>query len=43
MEGNVTEVNGGIANVDMSKRNIIYVKKVMSGILLHAIVKMENI
>ena len=43
MEGNVTEVNGGITNVDMSKRNIIYVKKALSGILLHAIVKMENI
>ena len=36
--------NGGIMiNVDVSVKNVIYVKKIMFGILLHVIVKMENI
>ena len=44
MKQNVSQVNGGItANVDVSVKKIIYVKKIMFGILLHVIVKMENI
>ena len=43
MEENVIQINGGITiNVDMSVTNM-YVKKIMFGILLHVIVKMENI
>ena len=44
MEQNVIQLNGGITiNVDVSVKNIIYVKKIMFGILLHVIVKMGNI
>ena len=44
MEENVTQVNGGIMiNVDVSVKNVMYMKKIMFGILLHVIVKMENI
>ena len=44
MEQKVSEVNGGITiNVHVSVKNIIYVKKILSGIQLHAIVKNENI
>ena len=44
MEKNVIQINGGIMiNVDVSLKNIIYVKKIMFGILLHVVVKMENI
>ena len=44
MKQNVSQVNGGITtNVDVSVKKIIYVKKIMFGILLHVIVKMENI
>ena len=44
MEQNVIQINGGITiNVDASVKNIIYVKKIMFGILPHVIVKMENI
>ena len=44
MEENVIQINGGIMiNVDVSVKNIIYVKKIMFGILLHVIVKLENI
>ena len=44
MEENVIQIKGGIMiNVDVSLKNVIYVKKVMFGILLHVIVKMENI
>ena len=44
MEQNVSQINGGImVNVNVSVKNIIYVKKIMFGILLHVIVKMENI
>ena len=36
MEENVTQINGGImTNVDVSVRNVMYVKKIMFGILLH--------
>ena len=44
MEENVTQINGGIMiNVNVGVRNVMYVKKIMSGILPHVIVKMENI
>ena len=44
MEENVIQINGGIMiNVDTSVKNIMYVKKIILGILLHVIVKMENI
>ena len=44
MEQNVIQINGEITiNVDVSVRNIIYVKKIMYGILLHVIVKMEDL
>ena len=39
----VTHINGGIMiNVDESLKNVMYLKKIL-GILLHVIVKMENI
>ena len=39
-----TQINGEITiNVDVSVKNIIYVKKIMFRIFLHVIVKMENI
>ena len=42
MEKNVIEINGGIIiNVDASAKNIMYVKKIMFGILLHITVKMQ--
>ena len=38
------QINGGITiNVDVIVKKFIHVKKVMFGILLHVIVKMENI
>ena len=41
---NVSQINGGITIiVDASVKNIIYVKKIMFGIVLHVILKMENI
>ena len=44
MEENVIQINGGIMiNVDVSVKNIIYVKKIMFGTLLHVTVKMEII
>ena len=44
MGKNVIQINGGITiNVDVSVKNIIYVKNVILGILLHVIMKMENI
>ena len=44
MEENVIQINGGITiNVDASVKNIIYLKKIIFGILLHVIMKMENI
>ena len=40
----VIQINGGIRiNVNASVKNVIYVKKIMFGILLRVIVKMENI
>ena len=44
MKQNVSQINGGITViVDASVKNIIYVKKIMFGIVLHVILKMENI
>ena len=44
MEKNVIQINGGITiNVDVNVKNIIYVKKIMFGILLLVVVKLENI
>ena len=44
MEESVIQINGGITiNVDVSVKNVMYVKKIMFGILLHVIIKMENI
>ena len=44
MEENVIQINGGIMiNVDASVKNVMYVKKIMFRILLHVVVKMENI
>ena len=44
MEENVIQINGGIIiNVDVSVKNVMSVKKILLGILLHVVVKMENI
>ena len=44
MEQNVIQINGRIRmNIDVSVKKIMYAKKVMFGILLHVIAKMENI
>ena len=43
MEENLYEINDEIMiNVDVNVKNLIYLKKIMSGILLHVIVKMEK-
>ena len=39
MEENVIQINGGITiNVDLSVKNIIYMKKIIFGIMLHVVV-----
>ena len=44
IEENLIQITGGIMiNVDPSVKNVMYVKKIMFGILLNVIVKMENI
>ena len=46
MEKNVIQINGGIMiNVDVSVKNIMYVKRIIFGILfgIHVAVKTENI
>ena len=44
MSQNVIQINGRIAiNVDVSVKNILYMRKIMFGIPLHVIMKMENI
>ena len=41
---NVIQINSGITiDVDVSVKNVMYVKKNIFGILLHVVVKMENI
>ena len=44
MEQNVSQINGGITtSIYVSVKELMYVKKIMFGILLHVTVKMENI
>ena len=44
MEENLIQINNGIMiNVNLTLKNVNYVKTIMRGILLHVIVKMENI
>ena len=44
VEQNVIQINGEVTiNVDVSIKYIMYVKKIMFGILLNLIVRMENI
>ena len=44
MEENVIGINGRITiNVDVNARNDMYVKKILFGIVLHVILKMEKI
>ena len=44
MKKNVIQINGGITiNVYVRVKNIMYMKKIIFGILLHAVAKMENI
>ena len=44
MGENGIKINGGIMiHVDVSVTNVMYVKKIMFGILLHVVVKMEII
>ena len=43
MEKNVIQVNGEITiHVDVSVKNVMHVKKIIFGILRHAVEKMEN-
>ena len=44
MKKNLIQINGGITrNVDVSVKNIVYMKKIIFGILLHVVAKMDNI
>ena len=44
MEENVIQIKSGITiNVTESAKDIIYMKKVIFGILLHVVAKMKNI
>ena len=44
MEENIIRINGATAiNIDVCVKSIIYVKKIMFGILLYVVVKIENI
>ena len=44
MEENVTQINCEMTiNVNVDVQNAMYVKKIMFGILLHLILKIENI
>ena len=44
MGENVMQVNGGIKiNVNVSVKNVMYVKKYIFGIPLHVVAKIENI
>ena len=43
MKQNLIQINGGtMISDDVSVKKFIYVKKIMFGMLLHAIVKIEN-
>ena len=41
MEENVIQINGGI-KTNVSVKNIMFLKKVIFGILLHVVEKMKN-
>ena len=44
MEEVVTQISGGVMiNVNMSVKNVMHMKKIRFGMLLHAIVKIEKI
>ena len=44
MEETEIQINGGIKiNVDVSIKHVMYVKKIIFGILLQVVVKMEKI
>ena len=44
MKENVIQINDGIMiNVDVSVKNVMYVKNIVFGILLHVILKWKNI
>ena len=44
MEEIVIQINGGITiNVNVGIKNIIYVKKIIFGILVHVFMKMKSI
>ena len=44
LDGNVIQINGGLTrNVYVSVKNVMYAKKIISGILLHVVAKRENI
>ena len=44
MKKDVIQINDEIVvNVDVSVKNVMYVKKILFGILLHVIVKMKNV
>ena len=44
MEENVIQINDGITvNVDVSVKNVMYVKNIIFGTLVHVDVKIENI
>ena len=44
MEENVIQINVGITiNVDVSVKNVMYVKNIIFGIVLHVIAKIEKI
>ena len=44
MEEVVTQISGGVMiNVDVSVKNVMHMKNIRFGMLLHAIVKIEKI
>ena len=44
MEENAIQINGGITiNFDVNVKTLMYIKKIMFGILVNVFVKMENI
>ena len=44
MDKNVIQINGGVTvNIDVIVKNVMYVKKIIFGILLHVDMKMENV
>ena len=44
IEESVLQINGGTTiNADVSVKNVMYMKKIIFGILLHVVAKIENI